>query len=92
MLPRTYLQFILVGVAFYGQAVRTGSKALQKLFYFIFSSFFLSSFAEKSLFSGVKFFFPDSSQERNGTPWPSFFDILASFGVKTFRALFREIE
>jgi len=26
------------------------------------------------------------------TPWPSFFDILASFGVKNVCALFREIE
>jgi len=41
---------------------------------------------------GSKYFFPDSSQKTNGTHWPSFFDILASFGVKNVCALFREIE
>jgi len=58
---------------------------LQK-FLFIFYLFF---FAEKSL---SKYFFPDSSQKTNGTPMPSFFDILPSFGVKNVCALLREIE
>jgi len=44
------------------------------------------------LFGGAKYFFPDSFQKKNGTPWPFFFDILASFGVKNVCALFREIE
>jgi len=41
---------------------------------------------------GSKYFFPDLSQKTNATTWPSFFDILASFGVKNVCALFREIE
>jgi len=41
---------------------------------------------------GSKYFFPDLFQKTKGTTWPSFFDILASFGVKNVCALFREIE
>jgi len=64
--------------------VKTGSIALQNFILFDF-------------FGGKKFVIggqniPDSSQKTNGTPWSSFFDILASFGVKNVCALFREIE
>jgi len=42
-------------IDFYGLAVKTGSIALQKFFFvFLF-------FCKKSLLSGVKIFFPDSS-------------------------------
>jgi len=63
------LYILLVLIHFYRLAVKTGSIALQKfiyLFYFIFF-FFLFCFAEKSLFFGVKFSSPDSSQKTNGT-------------------------
>jgi len=72
---------------FYGLAVKTGSIALQKFFFFFFV--FLR---KKVCYLGSKCFFPDSSQKTNETPWPSFFDILATFGVKNVCALFREIE
>jgi len=66
-----------------------------------FFGFFFGFFAEKSLLSGVKIFFVIWGQhiffqihlkKTNATPWPSFFDILASFVVKNVCALFREIE
>jgi len=56
------------------------------------------SFAEVCFFwkkvcnLGSKYFFPDLSQKTKGTPWPYFFDILPSFGVKNVCALFCEIE
>jgi len=72
---------------FYGLAVKTGSIALQKFLLFLF--FILR---KKVYYLGSKYFFPDSSQNINGTLKLSFFDILASFGVKNVCALFREIE
>jgi len=71
---------------FYGLAVKTGSIALQKCFFFVFFSFFFGP--KKFVIWGQIGFFPDSFQKTNGTPWPSFFDILASFGVKKVCALF----
>jgi len=56
----------------------------------IFFSFFFCG--KKVCYLGSQYFFPDSSQKTNGTPWPSFFDILATFGVKNVCALCREIE
>jgi len=68
-------------IYFYGLAVKTGSIALQKFFFFFF---FLR---KKVCYLGSEYFFPDSSQKTNGTPWPSFFDILskkfAHFFVKS---------
>jgi len=77
--------------AFYGLAV-TGSIALQKFFSSFF--FFFLSF----LFCGKKFviwgqnIFFKICLKKNGTSWPSFLDILTSFGVKNVCALFCEIE
>jgi len=86
----SFLQFLPINFpfyysrcAFYGLAVKT--IALQIYFYFFF-------FWKKVCCLGSKYFFPDSSQKTNWTPWPSFFDILASFGLKNVCALFREIE
>jgi len=60
--------------------------------FFLFFSFFSFFFAEKVCYLGSKYLFPDSSQKAKGTPWPPFFDILASFGVINVCPLFREIE
>jgi len=46
-------------------AVKTGSIALQKDYFLFF--FFLSWLGQKSMFFGVKFIFPDSSQKANAT-------------------------
>jgi len=57
---------------------------------FFFLVFFC--FAEESLLSGVKIFVYRFVFTKKRTPWPSFFDILPSFGVKNVCAFFREIE
>jgi len=70
---------------FYGLAVKTGSIALQK--FFCCGCFC----GKKFVIWGQNIFF-QIRLEKKGTPWPSFFDILASFGVKNVCALFREIK
>jgi len=62
-------------------------------FYFLFIFYlFIFLLRKKVCYLGSKYFFPGSSQKTNGTPWPSFFDILAGFGVKNVCALFRETD
>jgi len=51
-------------------ASKTGSIALQKLF---FSSFFFFVVLRKKVcYLGSKYFFPDLPQKTNGTAWPFF--------------------
>jgi len=54
--------------------------------------FFFGGFVQKSMYYGVEFFSPDLSQKTNGTPYPSFFDIFTSFGIKNICTLFHEID
>jgi len=74
-----------------GPFLRTGCEDREYSFAEVLFVLFVF-FAEKVCYLGSKYFFPDSSQKTNGTPWSFFFDILASFGVKNVCALFREIE
>jgi len=73
--------------------LRTGCDDREYSFAEVFIYLFFPSFLRKNVcYLGSKYFFPDLSQQTNGTIWPSFFDILASFGIKNVCALFREIE
>jgi len=68
--------------------LRTGCEDREYSFAKVFFSLFSFFFAEIFLLFGAKYLFPDSFQKTNGTPWPSFFDSLASFGGKNVCALF----
>jgi len=71
--------------------LRTGCEDREYRFAEVFFKVFYY-FLKEVCYLGSKYFFRDLFQKTNGTPWPSFFDILASFGVKNVCALFREIE
>jgi len=85
-----YLVFgynILPKLPFSGLAVKTGSIALQKVYFL-----FLFWFGQKSMFFWGRIVFSDSSQKRIATLYPYFCYIFSSFGVKNICALFREID
>jgi len=70
---------VLIFIAFYRLAVKTGSVALQKFIYllFYFILFFLPWFVKKSLFCGVKIFFPRFVSKTNGGHSTFFFYIFS---------------